>query len=484
MFKLFRKTFFTVAALFVLISEGVFAQTVTAKPNEFPLELAQKLNEKVAELHKVNNLYGISVAVRLLDESQWLGITGVNSAAPGDTLNKNLLFCFASNTKMFTAATTLLLFEEDKLSLDDSLHKWLPQFPNIDSTITVRQLLNHKSGLFDFLSNDSYWEAVNTEIEKAWEPEDVLKYIKAPLAKPGEKWNYCNTNYILLGMIIEKVTQQDLADVFRERLFEPFGMKHTCLATKDSLIGEMAHNWRDVDDKGHYVDLGVYNLKSLWTSSWAAGGAFSTAEDMANWAMQLFKNKLFHIDTFKEMTTFTPITLAPYYDGYGLGVFRQTMYDVMLWGHGGGTPGFNSEVIFSPEYRFSIALVMNQDGKNPVPLIKEILKVVLDYNTTKLEKEKTEKPSKFGLYQNYPNPFNAATTIEYYLPENGNVELKIANILGEEVKTLEAGEYPAGFHKTSWDGTNNSDDSMTSGIYFCQLKTEQEVLTKRLLFLK
>jgi len=117
-----------------------------------------------------------------------------------------MLFAISSITKNFVAASTFKLIEEGILALDDPISKWLPPYNYIDSTITIRQLLNHTSGIYMFFSNQQIWDDLKKDRTKVWRPEEVLNYIKEPYFDPGEEFRYSNTNYLLLAMIIEKVS--------------------------------------------------------------------------------------------------------------------------------------------------------------------------------------------------------------------------------------------------------------------------------------
>ncbi len=147
---------------------------------------------------------GGSVAVIFPDGSKWVGVSGVSHGFT--KLTTRMRFSAGSIEKIFAAAAILRLAEEGMLAVDDTLDKWLPPYPYVDSTITIRQLLHHTSGLFMFWDNQKIWDDPIKYRDKIFTPEEVLTYLKEPYFPPGKGWHYSNTNYLLLAMIIKKAT--------------------------------------------------------------------------------------------------------------------------------------------------------------------------------------------------------------------------------------------------------------------------------------
>ena len=154
---------------------------------------------------------GVSAAIVFADGSRWTGTSGISHDTVA--MHPDMLFAIGSVTKNVVAALVLRLVEEDMLSLEDSLSQWLPAYPHVDGSITIRQMLNHTSGLYMYWENDDIWEELKRDRTKVWSPEEVLSYIKEPYFAPGEGWRYSNTNYLLLAMIVEKVVGEPLAEM-------------------------------------------------------------------------------------------------------------------------------------------------------------------------------------------------------------------------------------------------------------------------------
>ena len=160
-------------------------------------------------------------------------------------MKPDMLFAIGSVTKNVVAELTLKLAEENILSLDDPISKWLPIYANVDSAITIRQLLNHTSGLYMFCNNQNIWDDLKKDRSRVWKPEEVLAYIKQPYFVPGNGWRYSNTNYLLLAMIITKSTGSTLSTEFSNRFWKPLGIDHAYLSMKDSIPDVHAHVFGD-----------------------------------------------------------------------------------------------------------------------------------------------------------------------------------------------------------------------------------------------
>jgi D-alanyl-D-alanine carboxypeptidase len=167
---------------------------------------------------------GVSAAVILPNERKWSGVSGTSHDTVA--INTDMLFAIGSITKNFVATLTLKLVEEGVLSLDDPLSKWLPAYPHIDSDITLRQLLNHTSGIYMFWSNQQIWDDLKKNRTKIWTPQEVLSYVKEPYFPPGKGYRYSNTNYLLIAMIIEKATGSNLSTEFRKRFWKPLAIEN------------------------------------------------------------------------------------------------------------------------------------------------------------------------------------------------------------------------------------------------------------------
>ena len=185
---------------------SIICVIVCSCTSEMPVEdqLQEVLDQGIAKY----DIHGVSATVIFPNDEIWNGVSGISH----DTvpIEPNMVFAIGSVTKNFIAALTLTLAEENLLSLDDPISKWLPTYAHVDGNITIRQLLNHTSGLYMFWDNQEIWDDLMADRTKYFSPEEVLEYIKEPYFSAGEGWRYSNTNYLLLAMIINQATGSNL----------------------------------------------------------------------------------------------------------------------------------------------------------------------------------------------------------------------------------------------------------------------------------
>jgi len=289
-------------------------------------------------------------------------------------------FRIGSITKMFTATVIIQLAEDDVLNLDDPLARWLPTVTDqllYGDQITLRHLLTHTSGLFNIVENEAYYADLFTAVtmnedtgaaELACvqrDPHDTLTryvYGKDALFAPGTQWSYSNTNYTLLGMVIETATGKPLAEVYRTFIYEPLGMTSTFLDCYEETKVDVVHGYMGFGDtKTDVTDL----HESI---GWSAGGLVSTAPDLITFARGLFGGELFeNPESLATMTTPAPGS------SYGLGIsLREEMM-----GHAGGIAGFRSVLNYVPAFDTVIVMLYNNDAADPEQGLADVLNPVL-----------------------------------------------------------------------------------------------------------
>lgn len=294
------------------------------------------------------------------------GTTELGTAkAPG----ADTYFRIASNTKTMTAAVIMLLVQEGKVGLGDPISKYVPGVPN-GGNITVAELLKMRSGLYNYTNAPELAESLDHNPTKSWTPPELLAlaFKHAPLFPPDQAYEYCNTNYVLLGLIAEKVEAKPLADIFRTRLFEPFGMSETFLPAKDSntlpkpyshgyLYGSSSYALADAPYPANIqAEAKAGTLKPSDDTeqnpsyAFAAGGAISTAHDLATWIRALIGGKVFNADTQRQWLNSLEPTDPDKPNGqkYGYGITQISFGQNKLYFHGGEMPGYNSFIGYDP----------------------------------------------------------------------------------------------------------------------------------------
>ena len=204
--------------LFIFVSISLFfSQNIQAQI--FNSTLASRLQNTIDSILIAKDIKGISAGVYIPSMGTWQGVSGISH--PGVPITHDMEFAIASNTKLFTAVLLLKLAENNKLSIDDSLHEFLPSYKNIDSNITIRQLLNHTSGLDDVTSIPGYPDSIMNNPKRMYTASELLTWAGPPAFAPGKGWEYCNTNYLIAGLIAEKVTGQPYGKLIRDSILLP-----------------------------------------------------------------------------------------------------------------------------------------------------------------------------------------------------------------------------------------------------------------------
>ncbi|MDA2760773.1 serine hydrolase [Bacillus cereus group sp. Bc005] len=268
------------------------------------------------------------------------GIADLRNKKPMKT---DFRFRIGSVTKTFVATVLLQLAGENRLNLDDSIEKWLPgviQGNGYDGKqITIRQVLNHTSGIADYIQSKDF-DIMDTK--KSYTAEEFVKMgiSLPPDFAPGKGWSYSNTGYVLLGILIEKVTGNSYAEEIEDRIIEPLDLSNTFLPGNSSVIPGTKHA------RGYVQPDGASELKDVTYSNPGSsdGEMISTADDLNKFFSYLLGGKLLKEQQLKQMLTTVP-TGREGMDGYGLGIFETKLPNgVSIWGHTGGALGFTTLV--------------------------------------------------------------------------------------------------------------------------------------------
>lgn len=381
---------------------------------------ADTLNKTLAKRAAQYQLKGVTASVVFSDGSIWKSAEGYADNTP---LSPDMLFEMGSNTKTFTAALILLLEEEGKLSIDDTLYKYLSPIKHVTNGVTLYQLLTHSAGLFSYTEHPDFFQDINTTDESVkWNIDTILKkYMSPPLNQPGETFRYCNTNFILLGKVIEAIEGKPYHEVLREKILNKHGLKHTYLSEYEPHTEFKAETWLT---NGTYFGT---RFTSFLSSAWAAGGIISTPDDLALWAHKLYGGEVLSPASFKKMTTKLQINGNTY--PMGLSMFFSNFQGKEYWGHGGTTLQ-DSEMEYSVSSKFSCVVVSNeQNNASEVRAIKRSIYEVLESTLPPLSTAKINK-NKLSIY---PNPSNGQINIEVDNPTENNI-VNIFTISGKLVK--------------------------------------------------
>lgn len=311
-------------------------------------------------------------------------------------------FRLGSITKQFTAACILLLEERGKLKVDDPVKKYMTDAPAAWDKVTIFNLLTHTSGIPSFTGFPDYasTEAIATTPEKL-----VARFRDKPLEfQPGEKWNYSNSGYVLLGYLIEKISQQSYSEFVQENIFTPLGMKDSGYDSNSAIILHRASGYTP-SAKGTihagYIDMSI---------PFSAGSLYSTTEDLLRWEQGLMGGKLLSAASLAKMTT-------PFKNDYAFGLAVHAVNGHKVIEHGGGIEGFNTEIAYYPEDKLTVVVLANLNGGVPETIAKALAqvahgeKVVLPSERKEITVSAAVLGAYVGTYQLTPD-FSIVVTFE------------------------------------------------------------------------
>jgi len=284
----------------------------------------------------------------------WTAARGLANLETGVPVKTSDHFRISSISKMFVSVVVQQLAEEGGLKLDDPVRQYIPReisenIANADSA-TIRQLLNMTSGIVDYLDSDDFYETVYEDPSHVWTAAETVRYAYGDDAyfEPGEGYAYSNTNYNLLQIVIENVTQSPLGEQLEKRIFQPLGMKNTFLEADTPV--DLVRGYADEDGDGALDDITFVN-DGLGLGD---GGIVTTAEDLALFPRALFGGKL--LKSLDAMTDWVDDGEGAW---YGLGLtYEETDYGD-IYGHSGASSGFQSNLAYLPESDVVVVVLTN-----------------------------------------------------------------------------------------------------------------------------
>ncbi len=360
--------------------------TPTPTPTPLPVTIAERraaLSATLLRLRAAYGIPGISAAMTFPDGTTWVAKAGFADVTRHRVVTPTTEFAAGSISKTFTAALILRLAEEGRLSLDAPVRTYLPKLA-IDPAITVRQLLDHTSGLDDFFSHPAIDKALLASRSRPWSAAASLRYMAGPYFRPGAGWHYSNTNYLVLGMVAEAAGRAPLARQLRQAFFDPLELRHTVYQWVEKPRGPIAHGYRftspNPKQKGIDVSDGtaVIPFTSVVTASGGAGSIATTASDLVRWARALYGGSVLRPETLTAMVDDAAVTTALKSSvPYGLGVQVVTIDGRQTMGHSGRLLGFRAVMRWLPVEGIAVAVMTNQSRTDPNVLVRDLLRSVI-----------------------------------------------------------------------------------------------------------
>jgi CubicO group peptidase (beta-lactamase class C family) len=499
---------------------------------------------------------GISVAVKVDGLAFWQGTTGYaarniddqNNLLPGGTpFTTATLSRIYSVTKTFTAVLVLELANDGVFSLEDPISKYLPLMnlynPNLDPSVTIRQLLAHESGYSDWEENMQLQIAIAFDPTKKWTPYELIAFTNQD-NPPGTVRRYSHNNYVFLGAIIEAATGRPVEELYRERFFEPLGLSSMYFAGREPIgnRGTLAAPHDNISPFNQiflitgqptfpnaYTNISRFPFTAIESLDFTGGGIISNAADLAKWGNALFTGKA----TSKSVLDMMLNSIYPIPDefgnklGYGLKNTPFISGDYDFIGHNGSAPGYRSAMFFQPEKKLTLVVLTNFAGVSPYDIAKALYEALPDFtggNENRKEakiilcfkgkdhtvarpaapvfikkgadlggcegtESKKEKKS-FSKSQNplkensalkvFPNPSKSKITFSFKVEESGMVNISLFDLSGRLVAKLYNGNLEKGTVKqVQFDAV-----SLPAGIYIGRMQTATKISQQKLVIEK
>lgn len=348
-------------ALFLLLSEASHGQDDLAK-------VQQELSAKLQSLLAQGSAPGASAGIVFPDGKAISVVVGWADREKKKAMAPETLLIQGSVGKTYVAAIAMQLIHDRKLSLEEKVstylgkEPWFAQLPNAQD-ITVKMFMNHTSGIMRYELDPKFTDDLTKQPTKVWTPAERISYVlgKKPQFAAGKGWDYSDTNYIVLGMIIEKITGKSMEELIKAKLLEPLGLKQTMPSDRLTIPG-LAQGYAGPKNpfggKERMLNTDgtmIINPQFEWTG----GGMASTTADLARWAKLMYEGKAFDSSMLPIMLDGVNAPMLGRDAKYGLGVILKPTPLGKTYGHSGFFPGYMTEVMYWPEARVAVAVQVN-----------------------------------------------------------------------------------------------------------------------------
>ena len=341
------------------------------------------LTAQLAAMRVALGIPGVSATIRFPDGTAWTGAAGLADVASRSPVTVRTPFPIASISKTFLAALILQLVGAGRLGLDEGVAKLLPGINlngrPIDPAITVRMLLDHSSGLRDYLVDARVSRLLLAQPTHVWTVAEALGYVGKPYFPPGAGFHYSNTNYLLLGLIVERLTGHSVAVELRRRFFGPLGLHATTFQGAEPSISPVARAYRfTTNDPGATPILvgdstAIRPFTAVITAAGPAGAIASSSADVARWAEALYAGRIVPLAVVRAMAADASRGSASPSLPYGLGVEVLMVDRRLTYGHGGRLLGSQGVVRYFPLDGLTIAVLTNQSRVDPALVVEALL---------------------------------------------------------------------------------------------------------------
>jgi D-alanyl-D-alanine carboxypeptidase len=357
-------------------------------------ELTAALQARLDRFVTAPGIPGATLGVALDDGTSFALSAGLADTARAEPMPTDGLMLQGSVGKTYFGAVALQLVAEGRLELDRPVAEtfpsagWVDRLPN-GRRVTLRHLMGHTSGIVRYELNPAFLEDLRADPYRSYTPEERLAYLfdtEAPFP-PGEGWDYSDTNYILVAMLIEQVTGGSAYEEVRRRLLDPLGLNATVPSDRPGIPGLVQGYAGPANPFGAFdATLADGSLRFNPQFEWGGGGFASTAEDLAVWTRAVQTGRAFPAQLMDAYREGTPAPLGPQ-ASYGLGVIMMTLPAGRAWGHSGFMPGYRTEAYYFPDHGVALALQVNTAdprayAEPPLRVLSELAEILVEHGAS------------------------------------------------------------------------------------------------------
>ena len=385
-----------------------------------------------------------------------------------EDINARHVFPIGSVSKTITSACIVSMVDDELLSLEDSIGTWISGFEHIDGSIKVFQLLNHTSGIYNYTDHPNWAPTINSTLSTTYTMAQMVEgFVNEPNFVPGTDWSYSNTNYLLLGIIIESITQKEYYEAVRERVLSPNGLDNIVLLPHEQPSGPLAHVWQG--NPPFDLQANGIPLTAIYSSASAAGAYAGTPSDISEWGRKLYTGEILGTATDLLFDYDVPFGNA----SYGLGVISTSIdANNSVVGHNGAII-YTAVLYYIPELDICFSIHCN-DGTKVVDLdlvFLELYNELQEYNMS-VSNQDIEIPIDLTFF---PNPTHDLINVHFNLSKKQEVVVVMYNSIGHRVY-LDQREHMSGDHQL-----NINLSEMENGFYVLHIQTEEGVQTKTII---
>lgn len=339
--------------------------------------------DSIVKLYEDKDIPGFAVVVSKNGKTLYSRNAGYANLEKKEKITDKTVFTLASTSKQFTAACIVLLQQQGKLSLDDNLKKYIPEFPEYAQRITINQLLNHTAGLKDYRAL-AMLRGENADHYTSTAIKDLL-ILQELNYEPGEKWNYSNSGYWCLAQIVEKVSGQTIAAFAEENIFRPLGMKDTRYVIKP-------HNKVKNKAIGYQNDGTTYHPSDVDEFAVGGAGVYSTSKDLQKWLTEMESHRVFGTTFWNTMLSENPAKGKNFTYTKGLFHFKYAGHNMI--NHGGDVVGFHPITAYFPKEKIAVVILGNDDDFERYAILGAAVDLLLgdQYDYPKAETSIVAKP--------------------------------------------------------------------------------------------